>query len=481
MTIKILMPALSPTMTEGNLAKWHVKIGDRVNPGDIIAEIETDKATMEVEAADEGTVGSLLVAEGTDAVPVNETIGLLLEEGEESLDNMEELPLKDDKGEQNSTMQQTESDTEIPILESVTDGSIKNTRKVSPLAGRMASQAGLALSDITGSGDRGKIMKSDVEEAMLGHKTLIHQADNSTKNVGKSVTLADTSNRTFVTPLARRMASDAGIDLSDISGSGPEGRIIKKDISAAIEMSEKRNSEQDGLVANVSKERSKLVKLPTMRKVIAKRMTESKTQVPHFYLTMDFELGNLLKMRGVLNEAQSEVKISVNDFVIRSCALALMDVPEANVAHENENEMRCFDSADISVAVAVEGGLFTPVIRDAEKKGLRQLSLEMKELVSRARDGKLLPEEYQGGSFSISNLGMYGIRQFNAVINPPQACILAVGAAEQRPLAKNGEINIGDVMTCTLSVDHRVVDGAIGANLLARLKRYIEDPALMLL
>ena len=224
------------------------------------------------------------------------------------------------------------------------------------------------------------------------------------EDIGKSVTLADTSNRTFVTPLARRMASDTGIDLSDISGSGPEGRIIKKDISAAIEMSEKRNSEQDGLVANVSKERSKLVKLPTMRKVIAKRMTESKTQVPHFYLTMDFELGNLLKMRGVLNEAQSEVKISVNDFVIRSCALALMDVPEANVAYENENEMRCFESADISVAVAIEGGLFTPVIRDAEKKGFRQVSLEMKELASRAREGKLLPEAYQGGSFSISNL-----------------------------------------------------------------------------
>jgi len=226
---------------------------------------------------------------------------------------------------------------------------------------------------------------------------------------------------------------------------------------------------------------SEIVKLSTMRKVIAQRMIESKTQVPHFYLTMDCELDELLKVRKSLNEAQEDVKISVNDFVIRACAMALMDVPAANVAFESDNEIRQFHTADISVAVAIPGGLITPIVRAAEQKGFKHISTEMKDLATRAREGKLLPKEYRGGSFSVSNLGMFGVKQFDAVINPPQACILAVGAGEQRPVVKNGEIMPAMVMSTTLSVDHRVVDGAIGAELLAAIKRYVENPALMLL
>ena len=333
-------------------------------------------------------------------------------------------------------------------------------------------------------------MKTDVESAISGEGREPENGNIKISETSAFLPAVDADgNRVFASPLARRMAEQAGVDLTSVQGSGPDGRIVKRDIDVTV-----AEGVSTGTGAAVSTggfeavqpvpaggNTSEIIKLSTMRKVIAQRMAESKTKVPHFYLTMDCELDELLKVRKSLNAAQGDVKISVNDFVIRACAMALMDVPAANVAYEGEGVMRQFHTADISVAVAIPGGLITPIVRIAEQKGFRQISADMKDLATRARDGKLAPEEYQGGSFSISNLGMFGVKQFDAVINPPQACILAVGAGEQRPIVKDGEIVPATVMSCTLSVDHRVVDGAIGAELLAAIKRYIESPALMLL
>mgnify|MGYP003627078487 CR=1 FL=1 len=494
MSIKILMPALSPTMTEGNLAKWHVKEGDQVNPGDVIAEIETDKATMEVESIDEGVVGKILVAEGTEAVAVNDVIGILLEDGEDA-SAAEQAPAEDAKeadkaeqtpapeaeksaeasGEQTGTASPSASDSDV---------------KASPLARRIADQAGVDLGALKGSGAHGKVVRSDVEAAMSGGNAskAKRSVDISASGALPTATDAD-GNRLFASPLARRMAAQAGVDLAAVKGSGPDGRIVKRDIDDAVAKGIAKPTEPEAATGGAAAEEaaparddtSEIVKLSTMRKVIAQRMAESKSEVPHFYLTMDCELDELLKVRKALNAAQEEVKISVNDFVIRACAMGLMEVPAANVAYEGEGVMRQFHTADISVAVAIPGGLITPIVRAAEQKGFKQISADMKDLATRARDGKLAPEEYQGGSFSVSNLGMFGVKQFDAVINPPQACILAVGAGEQRPVVKDGQIVPATVMSCTLSVDHRVVDGAIGAELLAAIKRYIENPALMLL
>ena len=478
MTIKILMPALSPTMTEGNLTKWHVKEGDEVNPGDVIAEIETDKATMEVEAADEGVVGRILVAEGSEAVAVNETIGLLLEEGEDN-STLDVVGTSDPAS-------VSEAAAEMPATAPAPDAPMGNAEaKSSPLARRIADQTGVDLSAIEGSGAQGKIVRVDVEAAAgAGKPATAFTTDITFSGALPKARDAD-GNRLFASPLARRMAGQAGIDLSGVMGSGPNGRVVKADIDAAIAtgaVAARALTDQSALAPVAApSESSEIVKLSTMRKAIASRMIESKTQVPHFYLTMDCELEELLKVRKSLNDAQEDVKISVNDFVIRACAMALMDTPAANVAYESDDEMRQFHTADISVAVAIPGGLITPIVKSAEQKGFRQISAEMKDLAIRARDGKLMPQEYQGGSFSVSNLGMFGVKQFDAVINPPQACILAVGAGEQRPVVKNGEIVPATVMSTTLSVDHRVVDGAIGAKMLAAIKGYIENPALMLL
>ena len=484
MSIKILMPALSPTMTEGNLAKWHVKEGDRVNPGDIIAEIETDKATMEVESIDEGIVGKILVPEGTESVPVNETIGILLEDGEDAS--------AADGGATADTPPPAPAERPAPAMEAAPATNATASHgdvKASPLARRIAEQAGVDLGAVEGSGAHGKVVRADVEAAMIGGAKPSGAGAVEINASGALPPAVDADGkRLFASPLARRMAAQAGVDLSAIQGSGPEGRIVKSDIEAAIAKGVSAPAEDTGdapaqapAAAAADGDTSELVKLSTMRKVIAQRMVESKTQVPHFYLTMDCELDELLSIRKVLNAAQEEVKISVNDFVIRACAMALMEVPAANVAYEGEGVMRQFHTADISVAVAIPGGLITPIVRGAEKKGFKRISADMKDLATRARDGKLAPEEYQGGSFSVSNLGMFGVKQFDAVINPPQACILAVGAGEQRPVVKDGQIVPATVMSCTLSVDHRVVDGAIGAELLAAIKRYIETPALMLL
>ena len=492
MPINILMPALSPTMTEGNLAKWHVKEGDKVNPGDVIAEIETDKATMEVEAVDEGVIGKILVSEGSEGVAVNATIGVLLEEGEDAsaIGDAAETPAKSDADAPSEKPESEPKKAEAPAAAKPSGGA---DVKASPLARRIAEQTGVDLGAVSGTGAHGKIVRADVEAAASGGAS----SPKSSGAAGDSVKISTSGplpaatdadgNRISASPLARRMAEQAGIDIAALSGSGPNGRIVRRDLDAAIAGGTGKAAETAPADAPTTPavdradDESEIVKLSTMRKVIAKRMTESKSQVPHFYLTMDCELDELLKVRKALNEAQGDVKISVNDFVIRACALALIEVPAANVAYETEGEMRQFHTADISVAVAIPGGLITPIVRGAEAKGLKQISADMKDLATRARDGKLAPEEYQGGSFSVSNLGMFGVKQFDAVINPPQACILAVGAGEQRPVVKDGQIVPATVMSCTLSVDHRVVDGAIGAELLGAIKRYIEYPPAMLL
>ena len=430
MPVKILMPALSPTMTEGTLAKWLVGEGDAINSGDIIAEIETDKATMEVEAVEEGKLGKILVAEGTEGVAVNNVIALLLEEGEddsalEGVDVSAAAP-SGNGGTPPAPSPEPEPATAAPAM----DGRII----ASPLARRMASQAGLDLAGITGSGPNGRIVKADIEAAIESGAT----------------------------------AAPAPAAAPSAPAAAPAAPAAP---AAAPTTAERLPFEPE----------FELESLSTMRKTIARRLTESKQQVPHFYLTVDCEIDGLLELRKTLNDkADGAYKLSVNDLVIKVAAIALRRVPKANASWTDEG-VKLYKSADISVAVAIEGGLITPVVRQADNKGLETISSEMKELSERAREGKLGPEEYQGGTFSVSNLGMYGIKDFCAVINPPQACILAVGAGEQRPVVKDGALAVATVMSCTLSVDHRAVDGAIGAEYLGAFKRLIEDPLGMLL
>ncbi|HLT79290.1 MAG TPA: pyruvate dehydrogenase complex dihydrolipoamide acetyltransferase [Ferrovibrio sp.] len=441
MPIEILMPALSPTMTEGKLATWHKREGDTVKAGDIIAEIETDKATMEFEAVDEGVLGKILVAEGTDGVAVNTPIALLLEEGESA------------------------ADLKAPAA------------KPQPQAG----------------GKKTEEKKADGKTPEPARAEEQKPEPKPAEAPKPAAAPAASGERIFASPLARRMAEQAGIDLRSITGSGPRGRIVKADVEkapkgaaapagkAAAPVAAGPVSSGPGArqLADLLKMPYRLEPLSGMRRTIARRLTESKQTVPHFYLTIDTEIDELLSLRRRLND-KSEVKISVNDFVIRAVALALKKVPTANASYD-ESGMMYYEHADISVAVATPNGLITPIVKQAESKGLTQIASEMKDLAARARDGKLKPEEYQGGTFSISNLGMYGIRQFEAVINPPQGCILAIGMGEQRPVVKNGQIVPATVMTCTLSVDHRAVDGAVGAEFLQAFKGFIDDPLTMLL
>ncbi len=437
MPIEILMPALSPTMTEGNLAKWVKKEGDTIESGDVIAEIETDKATMEVEAVDEGTLAKILVPEGTEGVPVNQLIALILEEGED------EATL--DRAGGSST----------PAPTPATPPESEPVAAPSPAPAVIPSAAAPVVSAPTPAG-----------------------------------------NRVFASPLARRIAADAGLDIAAVGGTGPHGRIVKRDVEAAIVgggVAAAAPAAQAEAAPQVP--RAPMPSTPvdetglpgftevphsSMRKVIARRLSESKQTVPHFYLTVDCELDALLAARKDLNSRSDEYKLSVNDFVIRATALALKKVPEAN-AMWTDNAMRLFNQVDVSVAVAIPGGLITPIVRDAGSKGLVEISNEMKDLAGRAREGKLMPEEYQGGTISVSNLGMFAIKAFSAIINPPQASILAVGAGEQRPVVKDGALAVATVMSCTLAVDHRVIDGSVGAAFLAAFKPLIEDPLSMLL
>ncbi len=444
MPIQILMPALSPTMTEGNLVKWHKKEGDSVEIGDILAEIETDKATMEVESVEEGTIGKIFVQEGTEDVSVNTLIAALLEEGEDAsaLEGMGSKPMETSASSPKTSSEEQEKKIPAP----------------------------------TPAADEKREDPKDAKQTGSSPK--------SSKD--------DSGDRIFATPVAKRIAADKGINLGDIQGSGPHGRIVKADVESASPQSTMSTAENtssskrpaiegtpmdsDGMFPSYQ-----MVKTTNMRKVIAKRLTEAKQSVPHFYLTVDCQIDALLKARTQMNDGvEKHDKISVNDFVIKALACAMADVPEANASWADDH-VKIYDQVDVSVAVAIEGGLVTPIIKAANDKSLGTISAEMKSLAQKARDGKLKPEEFQGGTVSISNLGMYGIKEFSAVINPPQGCILAVGAGtKQAIVSKSGDLKAATVMSCTLSVDHRVVDGAVGAEFLKAFKTYIENPILML-
>ena len=427
MSVNILMPALSPTMEEGTLAKWLVKEGDKIQSGDLIAEIETDKATMEFEAVDEGIIGKLLVSEGSEGVKVNSPIAVILDDGEEL--------------------------------------------KVNETADLVVDT---------------EHTKSEIakEEVVENKKPSMNAVQNS-------------NTRVFATPLARRLAREKGVDLGSISGSGPHGRIVKTDILDVNVSTVDTNQESlanpvlrtnvqkasGSSITNLYADREfKEIPLNSMRKTVATRLTEAKQNIPHFYLRKEAKIDELLEVRARLNAhlAEKNNKLSINDFIIKSCALALQSVPTANAIWA-EDKILQLKPSDIAVAVSVEDGLFTPIIRDADTKSLSNISKEMKELAERARAKKLMPNEYQGGSFSISNLGMFGIDNFDAVINPPHGAILAVGRGIKKPLINNDDsISVANLMSLTLSVDHRVIDGALGAELLQSITKYLEDPVLML-
>ncbi|MCP4559703.1 MAG: pyruvate dehydrogenase complex dihydrolipoamide acetyltransferase [Bosea sp.] len=450
MPTNILMPALSPTMEKGNLAKWLKKEGDTIKSGDIIAEIETDKATMEVEAVDEGILAKIVVPEGTVDVAVNEVIGVIAGEGEDakSVSAPSAAPAKSEPAPK-------------------ADGKAGEPAPAPAAAPAAAAPAPVAQAAAPASG----------------------------------------SNRPFASPLARRLAKDAGIDLGKVQGSGPHGRIVEKDIEAAKQGGAAKAAPAPAagapaapkpaaapLATGPSDEQTKKLFAPGsyeeiphdgMRKTIARRLTEAKQTIPHFYVTLDCELDALLKLRAELNAAAPEkdgkpaYKLSVNDMVIKALALALKAVPDANVSW-TDSAMLKHKHADVGVAVSIPGGLITPIIRDACHKTLSQISNEMKDMAARAKARKLKPEEYQGGTTAVSNLGMFGVKDFAAVVNPPHATILAVGAGEQRVIVKGGQPAVATVMSVTLSTDHRAVDGALGAELLQAFKGYIEKPMAML-
>jgi pyruvate dehydrogenase E2 component (dihydrolipoamide acetyltransferase) len=425
MAIDILMPALSPTMESGTVSKWTVSVGDAVRSGDVIAEIETDKATMEVEAVDEGVMAVILVSEGAEGVAVGTPIARLAEDGE-AVDDV----------------------------------------AASPAASAPAPAAAATTAD------------EKPADTPAPAETPAPVSAPSAKD-----TQSKAGERIFASPLARRIAADQGVDLASLAGSGPHGRILRRDVEAA----ETRQSSAGVAAMPTNAPMSAVAGASTveansqMRRIIAQRLQESKANAPHFYLTVDCEIDNLLAARRMMNEQAGEgVKISVNDLVIRAAAMALIAVPKANASWEGENT-RYFQHADIAMAVAVDGGLVTPVVWAADQKGLAALSGITRDLALRAREGKLAPEEFSGGSFTISNLGMYGIREFAAVINPPQGAILAVGAGEERPVVRDGQLAVATVMSVTLSADHRVVDGAVGAEWLQAFKGYIQQPVTMLL
>jgi len=437
MPTEILMPALSPTMEEGTLAKWLVKEGDTVSSGDLLAEIETDKATMEFEAVDEGVIGKILVAEGSENVKVNTAIAVLLEEGENAGD-IAAAPAKAPEATADAAPDaaapRTVEEAAPPVPSAPQDADGKRIF-ASPLARRIAADKGVDLSSISGSGPKGRIVKADVEAAQAEAPAPAESA----------------------APAAEPAAASAPAALA----SGPSADAVKR-------MYEGRTYEE--------------ILLNGMRKTIAARLTEAKQSIPHFYLRRDIKLDALMKFRAELNsklEARG-VKLSVNDFIIKACALALQAVPAANAVWAGDRVLQLTPS-DVAVAVAIEGGLFTPVLKDAEMKSLSALSAEMKDLATRARDRKLAPHEYQGGSFAISNLGMFGIDNFDAVINPPHGAILAVGAGVKKPVVgKDGALEVATVMSVTLSVDHRVIDGALGAELLNQIVDNLENPIAML-
>ncbi len=434
MTTPITMPALSPTMEEGTLTKWHVKVGDKVEPGDVIAEIETDKATMEVEAVDPGVIAKLLVAEGAEGVKVNAPIAEL--DGEDDLTSNKKPPPETEA---------KKADAKPPAA--------KPERATDKTPGGSASTSGARATPIPVS-TNGKRIKAS--------------------------------------PLARRIASQQGVDLKALTGSGPHGRIIRADVEKAAKSGTSASPATGAGITSLiepatlddrvySPDSYDLTPLDGVQKVTARRLTQSFMQVPHFPLTIDLEIDRLLSARKAMNEStEGRVKVSVNDMLIKACALALMEEPDANASF-TDNGIARHKGAHVSVAVAIEGGLITPVVRDAHKKGLAQIAAEMKDLATRARERKLKPQEYMGGTFSISNLGMFGIKSFASIINPPEGMILSVGAGTQRPVVRNGELAVATVMSVTLTCDHRVVDGATGARWLEHFRQFVETPEAMLL
>lgn len=442
MTTQILMPALSPTMEEGKLAKWHVKEGDNVKSGDILAEIETDKATMEFEAVDEGTIGKILVAEGAEGVKVNTPIAVLLGEGEDA-SAAADIPaaMKDIKAAVSAEAKETKEAKAEPAKPAAAPAApVAHGERVfaSPLAKRIAAQKGIDLGALAGSGPRGRIVKADVESAQPG------------------------TAKAAAAPAATKPAVSSGEAAVSI-GALPDARIFFKP------------------------DDYEEVPHDAMRKSIAKRLTAAKSLVPHIYVTMEIRLDAMLAARERINAAAPKgkdkvpaYKLSVNDFVIKAVAMALKKVPEINASWTDTAVLR-HKHADVGVAVALDFGLITPIVAKAETKGLVEISNEVKSLVDRAKGKKLKPSEYEGGSFAISNMGMFGVTNFSAIINPPHAAILAVGAGLEKPVVVDGEIKVATVMSVTLSVDHRVVDGAAGAKFLQVLKQFIEEPASMLL
>jgi pyruvate dehydrogenase E2 component (dihydrolipoamide acetyltransferase) len=461
MPTEILMPALSPTMEEGKLAKWLVKEGQAVKAGDVIAEIETDKATMEVEAVDEGKVGRLLVAEGTEGVKVNTPIAVLLAEGESA-------------GAVAAPKPPPPQAASVPPPTAPTAPPAATRGSAGGMAAGVAAAAGVTAAKAPPPG-------------------------------AASAGAPDGRSRIFASPLARRLARDGGLDIAALSGSGPHGRIVKSDVEAALRNGGTRAAPSAGramqrtdgaaapppalsdekILALFEKGSYDIVPHDNMRRVIAQRLTLSKQTIPHYRLLVDCRIDELLRARERMNAASPKdgplaYKLSVNDFAIKALAMALAHVPAANVTWTEGGTLR-HKYSDVGVAVAVDGGLFTPIIRHAELKSLSEISNEMRDLAERARKRRLAPHEYQGGTTSISNLGMYGIRSFDAVINPPHATILAVGMAEKRAIAVGDRVEVATLMSCTLSCDHRVVDGAVGAQLLTAFASFIEDPVRMLL
>ncbi len=411
MPIEIKMPALSPTMETGNLAKWHVKEGDTIEPGDVIAEIETDKATMEVETADEGVISKIVIAEGTEGVPVGDVIAILLEEGEDA------------------SAAAKKPEPEKPAA--------PEPEPVKPIAKEAPKPA---AAPVPASGGRIK-----------------------------------------ASPLARRIAAEKGIDIATLQGSGPGGRIVKADVEGrkTISVSPTAPDIQVPAFGGALDPPRQEVRINNVRKIVAERLTLSKTTIPHYYLTLEANITELLAVRKQINGQFDGAKVSVNDFIIKAVAMALIKVPDAHVQWAGD-KMYSFGRADISVAVAIPGGLITPIIRGANEKDMKVISAEMKMLAGKARDGKLMPQDYQGGTFSISNLGMFGIKEFSAVINPPQSGILAIGAGMERPVLKDGNLENQNFMAMTGAFDHRAVDGAIGAQLMKAIQEFLETPAVLL-
>ncbi|MGY9034484.1 MAG: pyruvate dehydrogenase complex dihydrolipoamide acetyltransferase [Rhodobacterales bacterium] len=427
MATEILMPALSPTMEEGVIVKWFIKEGDKVSAGDLLAEIETDKATMELEAIDDGIVGELIYKEGVESIKINTPIAIIYELGEEGVEDKKVKSLKS----------QTDTKDNITI----------------PMKNTLASQR-----------------IEDKKEKYLNHE----------KPETKGPRIASS-------PLAKRIAAENDIDLSTVKGSGPRGRVIKTDVESTIASLSsslpRKNLTLDHSTKSHTDRDFEKIPVDGLRKIIASRLTEAKSTVPHFYLRQSINVDNLLRVRSIINLDQEShgIKLSINDFIIKASALALKQIPDANVIWANDH-LKKFNTSDISVAVTVEGGLMTPVIFDAETKSLSKISNEMKSLSTRAKERKLTPNEYQGGSFSISNLGMYEIEDFDAIINPPQSAILAVGQAIKKPIVNQSgtELSIATIMKVTLSVDHRAIDGALGSELLSQIRHNLENPELML-